>query len=65
MSNSKNLNEGYEDGFNDVKAQNPNNEDYRSGYKIGVADREERLHHLSMKDWLNDKSDERNKSGNY
>ncbi len=61
MSNPKNLNEGYEDGFSGSKASLPDNEDYMSGYRIGSADRAERQNHLSMKNWLNDKADERNK----
>jgi len=56
------LNKGYEDGFSGSNESHPNtSEEYMSGYRIGQADRQQRQSHLSMKDWLNDKADERNK----
>lgn len=65
------INQGYEDGFNGKESINPHNKNYASGYRIGQADAKQRKAHLKdstsfdMKDWLNDKADARNESGQY
>ncbi len=64
------FNKGYEDGFSGSNESHPDtSEEYMSGYRIGQADRQQRLSHLKgktesengvdMRDWLNDKADSR------
>ena len=57
-----NLNKGYEDGFHANEPKRPDNDDYMFGYGIGQVDGQQRKRHLrasDLKDWLNDKADDR------